>query len=132
MPKILVFEDDPNISDMYKLKLQHNGFDVRVINAPGDVVQQVKDFAPDLLILDILLPGMSGLSVLEEVRKDEALTTLPVVMLTNLSENAMVKRAKELGALGFYIKANFTPGEIVDIIKKIIAGESTEGTERME
>jgi len=78
-------------------------------------------------LLDVVLPGMDGFEILENVKKDPSKTHIPVIMLTNMGQESEVKRGLALGAEDYIIKAHFTAGEIVEKIKVIIARKSIGG-----
>ncbi|MFC1632646.1 response regulator transcription factor [Patescibacteria group bacterium] len=119
-PKILLIEDDSFLSSMYVTKLEISGFDVEAAEDGETGLEKVKSYSPDLVLLDIILPKMSGFEVLESIRKDDAYKDIPVIMLTNLSQRDDVERGLDLGAQDYLIKAHFTPSEVVTKIKKYL------------
>lgn len=119
-PKILLIEDDSFLSSMYVTKLEISGFEVEAAEDGESGLEKVKSFNPDLVLLDIILPKMSGFEVLENIRKDADTKDIPVIMLTNLSQRDDVERGLDLGAQDYLIKAHFTPSEVVTKIKKYL------------
>ncbi len=118
--KILIIEDDSFISDMYKIKLESEGFDVNV--APDGIqgLEEAGKWHPDLILLDIVMPKMDGFTVLQNLKQQPATQGVPVVMLTNLGQRDSVERGLKLGAKDYIIKAHFTPLEVVEKVKEFL------------
>ena len=119
---IVLVEDDTFISGMYFTKLSSLGWQVEVVEdgeAAWERLQQ--DPLPDLILLDVVLPKKDGFEILEGIRKDDRLKPVPVILLTNLGQKPDVERGGKLGADDYIIKAHFTPTEVVDKIKKLLA-----------
>jgi len=118
--KVLIIEDDSETLSMYSLALDKAGFEV----IPGvdgkDGLEKAKSRRPDLILLDIILPGVSGFDVLEELKRDPNLHTTPVVMLTNLGHEADLRRAQELGADRYLVKADYVPGRVLEEVKAML------------
>jgi CheY-like chemotaxis protein len=74
-----------------------------------------------MVLLDVIMPKMDGFSVLKSMREDEATKDLPVMLLTNLGQDEDIQKGKELGVIGYLIKANVTPAEVVESVKKELA-----------
>ncbi|MBI2175516.1 MAG: response regulator [Parcubacteria group bacterium] len=77
-------------------------------------------FTPKVILLDLVLPGMNGFEVLERLKKQKDTTHTPVIILSNLGQREDVERARRLGAEEFLIKANFTPGEVVEKVRRVM------------
>jgi CheY-like chemotaxis protein len=123
---VLMAEDDPFISRMYEIKLQSAGFRVIVKNNGRDAFEAIKESHPNLAVLDINMPELSGLEVLAALQNDNFdLSTMPVVMLTNSAELADRKRAQQFGA-EYLVKAEYTPREVLDIINQKLGVEKAE------
>ena len=114
--KILLVEDDRFISEIYYRKLTENGFDVKLAQDGIEAISFFKDFRPDLVLLDVMLPKKSGWEVLRDI-KDIKDSEAKVIMLTNLGEKEKIKQAQEMGADDYLVKASLTPSELVEIIK---------------
>lgn len=116
----MIVEDDIFVMDIYHTKLTQEGFDVLSATNGMDGLKKLKEEAevPDLMLLDILMPYMDGLEMLAELKKDDRLKNIPIIMLTNLSQKADVDKGLGLGANDFLIKSHFTPSEVLDKIKK--------------
>lgn len=118
-PKIVLVEDDQFIVDMYKIKLAPD-FDLRVAVDGQDGLDLIRQFKPDLVLLDIILPRLDGFEVLEEIKKDPELKDIPVLLLTNLGQRDNIRRGLRLGALDYVIKAHYTPGEVAEKVKQVL------------
>ena len=117
---VLIIEDDPLLSKMYEAKFISEGFNV-LKAADGEEGMKVAIAShPSLLVLDVMMPRLSGIDMLVELRKDVWGKTVPVVIISNLSEQNEGDKAKTLGVLEYLIKANITPGELVETAKKYL------------
>jgi len=117
--KVLLVEDDLFLRDICQKKLIKEGFNVDMAVNGEEAVKKVDEFKPEIVLLDIILPAMDGFEVLKRIRShnDEAIKTMPVIMLTNLGQEEDVKKALELGASDYLVKAHFTTEEIAEKIK---------------
>jgi len=118
--KILVVEDDKFLRDLIVQKLLKEGFDVSEAVDGEQGIKKIKEVKPDLILLDLILPGIDGFEVLTEVKKDPVLAEIPVIILSNLGQKDDIERGLKLGAADYLIKAHFTPGEIIEKIKNIL------------
>lgn len=121
MKKILLAEDDPFIIDIYTTKLKQANLEVEVVNEGDEVLEKARKQKPDLLLLDIVLPTMNGWEILRAIRESEDLKDLPVVILSNLYQKDEVEKGLKFGALKYLIKAHYTPSEVVEEVKKVLA-----------
>jgi two-component system alkaline phosphatase synthesis response regulator PhoP len=121
MKKILVVEDDPMLLEIYQKKF--NGGEFEVITATSGIEAEKKAAAekPDLILLDLVLPEKDGLSVLKTIKEDNSLQGTKVVIFSNLSQEEEQQKAQSLGADGFIVKSEFTPQQLVDKVKEILA-----------
>ena len=110
--RVLFVEDDPAVAQMYKLKLELDGYSVEVAVDGVQAVQMATERPPDIIFLDIRLPKMDGLGVLEALRRDERTSKVPVVILSNYSERELVERGLRLGALEYLIKSQTSPARV--------------------
>ncbi len=118
--QILLIEDDPFLIDIYSQKLTKAGFKVEVAKNGKSALQSLRERKPQLVILDIVLPGIEGWEILRKIKKDRSLTGLKVVVLSNLGQKEEVEKGLKLGAVKYLIKAHYTPGEVVREIEKVI------------
>ncbi len=116
--KILLAEDDEFLSSLIKNRLEREHFTVKVAVNGDEVVAMVREFQPDLVLLDIILPGKLGFEILEEMQKDPKLSKLPFMVMSNLGQESDITRAKELGAVDYFVKARIM---IDDLIGRISA-----------
>ena len=117
---ILLIEDESAIADMYAFKFRKAGYAVTVARDGAEGLRRAQEILPDLILLDILMPRMDGLSVLQSLKAKGETRDIPVVLLTNLGQEEDIERGLAAGALDYLIKANYTPAEILAKIKKII------------
>lgn len=120
MTKIAIIEDDPVISQMYRMKFEADGFDVQLANNGLIGVQLVKTFKPDIILLDLQMPEMNGVDALEIIRKDESSEKTPVIILTNLGEEEAPKELQKLNIHSYIVKANLTPRQVVQRVKEAL------------
>ncbi|HEY7200193.1 MAG TPA: response regulator [Candidatus Dormibacteraeota bacterium] len=106
--EVLIVEDDLAMAEMYRIQLQADGYGVRVAGTAADALTAIDRCAPDLVLLDVLLPGHDGFEVLEHLRHTMDAAP-PVVILSNYGEPAMVDRGLSLGALDYFVKSRITP-----------------------
>jgi DNA-binding response OmpR family regulator len=119
MPKnILIIEDDKFLRDLIVQKVAKEGFNVSAAIDGEDGVKKIKEEKPDLVLLDLILPGIDGFEVLAQVREEESLKSLPVIILSNLGQREDVEKGLRLGAIDYLVKAHFTPGEIIYKIRQ--------------
>lgn len=120
MIKITIIEDDPTISQMYRMKFESDGFEVRLA-ANGQIgVEVVEKFRPDIILLDLQMPEMNGTEALRYIRAKDWGKTIPVIVLTNLGEEEAPREIKELGVHSYIVKANLTPRQVVEQVKSAI------------
>ena len=122
MAKILVIEDDPLMSRMYQKVFTFEGYEVEMAADGEDALTKVRTGKPTLILLDIMMPKMNGLQVLEKLKADPDTNAIPVVMLTNLAGQQDVEKALSMGAVKYIVKSEQEPKKVVDMVKEIIAG----------
>ncbi len=116
--KIVVIEDEKYIMDMYKEIMEESGFNVRAAQNGESGLAVIEEFKPDLIMLDLMLPGIDGMEVLRVVRKDPVKYGTPIiVVLTNLSNEVMIKDAFYEKADGYLMKTELTPEQVVSEVK---------------
>jgi len=117
---ILVAEDDIYYANIYKVKLTKEGFDV-VIAANGDwAIKLARQKKPDLVLLDLIMPVKDGFEFLKEIKKDPILAKTKIVVLSNLGQEEDIKKAREYGIDGYFIKTNVSIQELVSKIKMFV------------
>lgn len=117
---ILIVEDDAFLSDMYQTKFSESGYEVKVAQDGQQGLSMLQEgLRPDMVLLDIVMPKMDGIEMLTAMKKNEKLKDIPVVLLTNLGQESDITRGMELGALDYFVKAHFTPSEIVKKVEAL-------------
>jgi len=119
-PLILVVEDDKFLCDLLAYKIEERGYRMEVAVDGEEGIKQIKTLKPDLVLLDLILPGIDGFGVLGQVHDDPQISQIPVIILSNLGQQEEIEKGLSLGAKDYMIKAHFTPQEVVDRIKKIL------------
>jgi DNA-binding response OmpR family regulator len=122
MKRIVIVEDDQLLAEMYKTKFELAGYKVEVHHTAELALPELTKDRPDLVILDVLLPGKNGLWLLKEMHAGQA--TVPVVILTNLLEADFTMPTKlrdSLGVVGYHVKTQVTPAEVLTTVQEALA-----------
>jgi CheY-like chemotaxis protein len=122
MAKILIIEDDQLMIRLYEKVFKFEKYDVAVASNGQEGLTKVKSFKPTLILLDIMMPEMNGLEVLERLKADPETKKIPVVVLTNLSGTQDAETALGKGAVKYIVKSEHEPKEVVKIVKGVLAG----------
>ena len=117
MKKILIVEDDKFLRELMVRKLSQENFEIIEAVDGEEGIKKIKDTIPDIVLLDLILPGIDGFEVLAKVKEDTTTNSIPVIILSNLGQREDVERGMKLGAIDYLVKAHFTPNEIIDKIK---------------
>jgi DNA-binding response OmpR family regulator len=115
--KILLVEDDTALAGVYQSRLELEGFSIRVVNNGEDALSAAIDFKPDLVLLDAMMPKISGFDVLDILRNTPETTNIRVVMLTALSQPKDKERAESLGVDDYLVKSQVVIGDVVERVK---------------
>lgn len=118
--KVLLVEDEEFIRDLFKRQLDLSGFTTDAFSTGNDGIAALDKNAYDLVLLDIMLPDINGLQILQTIRSKPETKNVAVVLLTNLGQDAVIKQGFELGADGYLVKAAYTPDQIVQEVKNIM------------
>jgi len=121
MKKILLIEDDQLIASIYRNKFVGEGFEVELAHDGGVGFATIGSFHPDLIILDLMLPGITGLDLLKKIRADESLKHLPVIVFSNTYLSNMVQEAWKAGASKCLSKAASTPKQLIETVRSLLA-----------
>lgn len=120
--KILLVEDDLYIRDIYKEVLKNEGYDLTIAIDGQDGLTKAREGGYDLILLDMMMPKMDGMTVLKELQKNPPKEpNTQIVVLTNLAHDAVIQEALALGAKGYLVKSGLNPDEFVEQIRKFIA-----------
>lgn len=118
--RILIVEDDEFLAEIYEKQFLFEGYEAEIAHDGEQALSMLASKDYDLVLLDIMLPKLDGISVLKEIRKTEKTSKIPVVILSNLSQDATVKEGLSLGANGYLLKAQYLPKQAVAEVKKFL------------
>lgn len=118
--KVLIVEDDEFLRSLNAKRLETEGFKVAVAVDGQNAIDLIPKELPDLIFLDLLLPGVDGFEVLKKIKADDKTKSIPVVVFSNLGQKEDIEKARNLGAVDFLVKANFTLDDVVTKIKEIL------------
>lgn len=116
--KVLIVEDDRFLSSMLKTNLEKEGFNIEQAFEGEEGLAKLKSSKPDLVLLDLMMPKMSGFELLEHVVTDPELNTTPVIVISNVGEEGDVNRAKDLGVVGYFVKAQTPLDNMGSIVRE--------------
>ena len=120
MKKILLVEDEKELADVITLQLKENGFDVEVAYDGIEGLEKALDYRPDLILLDIIMPKMDGMTMLKKLRKDHWGAGVKVILLTNLDDNTRVAEAVKQHSFDYLVKADWNIKDVIKLIKEKI------------
>ncbi|MDP3964893.1 MAG: response regulator [bacterium] len=115
---ILVVEDEESIAKSYLKHFHDLGWEVVIAIDGEDALEKLKNVTPDLILLDLILPKMHGFEFLSQIKQDEKLKNLPVIILSNLSSSRNKDKAVALGAEKYFVKTEVTIGDIVEMVQE--------------
>jgi len=118
--KILIVEDDNFVAEVYSTKLLEMGHEVLIAQNGEEGLAQVGLNKPDLILLDIIMPVMGGIEMLEELKKNDGWKNIPIILLTNVGEKESIQRVRDLGVEDYLIKSHFTPAEVIEKIETVL------------
>ena len=111
---VLIVEDDVFLMSLLKNRMESEGFSVLAAKDGEEAIKVLKEIKPDLILLDIILPGRSGFEVLEEMKSDPQIQNSPVMIISNLGQDIDIDRGKNLGALEYFVKARSSMDDVVE------------------
>ena len=126
MTKILIIEDDPLISHMYQKIFMVEGYEVDVAEDGVDGLRRAKKTLPTLILLDIMMPKMNGIEVLNELKRDPLTVKIPVIVLTNLSGIQNTDDSLKNNVAKYIVKSDHKPKEIVAMVKEVLANYTSQ------
>lgn len=124
MAKVLIVEDDQFLARMYKKKFEVAGFEVEVAMDGEDGLLKMRTLKPDIVLMDIMMPKLNGIDAIVQAKSDSQIKDIPVLVLTNLSNTDDAQSAVKSGAIGYMVKSDFTPSQVVEKVKGIIGNIS--------
>ena len=126
---VMIVDDDHFILNMYKIKFEHAGFNVKTAADGKEALDIARSgYAPDVLLIDILMPVMGGLEFLQHIREEKLFEHVPIIVLSNQSQSTDISEAMKWGIKSYIVKATTVPSEIVDEIKNMFSISVTEDT----
>lgn len=120
MKKILIVEDDKFLRELVVTNLAKKNYAISEAVDGEEGVKKTKEEKPDLILLDLVLPGMDGFEVLSQIKSDPAVSSIPVIIFSNLGQKEDIERGLALGASGYLIKAHFVLSEVVEKIRQLL------------
>jgi DNA-binding response OmpR family regulator len=119
---VLLVEDDPFLSSLLKNRLLKEDIEVKHARDGQEALDMLKEYKPDLILLDLILPKKSGFEVMEGIRQDPQLSSAPVIIISNLGQPEDIQKGQELGAIEYFIKAKTSIDDLVGNIKGFLVG----------
>lgn len=117
---VLIVDDEPSLLDIYATKLSAEGYGVLLAKDGIEGYEMAVYENPSAILLDVILPLKNGFDVLKDLKANPRTRAIPVIILSNLGQEYEVKRGLQLGAAGFLVKANLTPGQVTDVLQKVL------------
>lgn len=118
--KVLVVDDEPAVREIYNKEFSNNGFKVILAVDGKEGLLKAGEEIPDLILLDVMMPNMSGVDTLKALKKNELTKKIPILLLTNLGEEQIIKEGFKLGADGYLLKVSYTPAQVVDECRRFL------------
>jgi CheY-like chemotaxis protein len=118
--KILIIEDDRFLSLVLKGRLEREGFEVYQAFDGNEALEALKKITPDIILLDLIMPNMSGFEFLESLRSDPQYASIPVVVVSNLGQESDIEKAKSLGVIEYYVKVRTSVDNLILNIKSLL------------
>jgi len=118
--KVLIIEDDHFLSSILKSKLEKEGFEVHQAFDGDEGLAMLQNFKPNLILLDLIMPKLSGFDVLQQVSVDPELSQIPIMVASNLGQDSDIQKAKSLGAVDYYVKVRTSIDELAQLVKNVI------------
>lgn len=119
--KICIVEDEPSIREIYQIELEKNGYEVTSASNGAEGLELLKREKPDVALIDVMMPEMNGIELMEAMRKDELLSKIPVIVITNLSDEETIRKAGELESRFYLNKTLFKPNDVVGIVREVLS-----------
>ena len=120
MASILIVEDDRFVRDLYQHEFEKSGYDIKLAEDGEIALKVVKESKFDCILLDVMLPKLDGLEVLRRIKEDSATKNIPVMILSNLGQDEIIRQALQIGAKAYIVKSLYTPSQVVNEIRGLI------------
>lgn len=128
MAKILIVEDDSFLNKMYAKKFEVEGYEVQTAADGLEGLEKMRSFHPDMVLMDVMMPRLDGLSALAQAKADPGIKDIPIVILTNLSTEHDSQDAVNKGAVAHIVKSNITPSQLVDRVIELLSPDKQTNT----
>jgi len=125
MAKILIVEDDSILSDLYNNTFSFAGYTTVIAKNGLEGFDKARQENPDIIFLDLMMPKMNGLELIEELKKNETTKNIPVVILSNFSDEKLAKEAMAKGALAYIIKSDYEPKQVIQMADKWLSEKTS-------
>ena len=126
--RIVLVEDEPTLANLIESGLRKEGYEVKSARNGTRGLQLIREAKPDLVLLDIMLPGLKGFAILEKLYKeDHMLPALPVIIISNTGDSIEIERASKMGVRDYLIKVNFNPDEVIEKVNNVFRAEADNG-----
>lgn len=123
--KIVVVEDNHDLRFLYSFKLENEGFIVRSVGDGEKALTLIEEFRPDIILLDLILPGISGPELLARLRQEEWASDIRVIVLTNVNKNEAPPTLRFLVVDRYIVKAHHTPAQLVSVVREVLNEKPT-------
>ncbi|MDP1706626.1 MAG: response regulator [bacterium] len=123
--KILLVEDEPLLLNLLKQRLERDGFEIVAAHDGEEALKILETVEPSLILLDIILPKVSGFEVMEAIQKNPNYKKAPIIVISNLGQDTDMAKGQSLGAVGYFIKAQVSIEDLVTKIKAFLSGQKT-------
>ncbi len=124
LKKVMIIDDDSFLLEMYSKKFSKAGYDVKIVNSTDLALKVLRDgYAPDIMLVDIVMPGMDGLELVSKIKTENLAPTATVIMLTNQSSSGDVSRAQKIKVDGYIIKATSIPSDVLTQMEQIYSSK---------
>lgn len=118
--KVAIVEDDPQIVEMYKLKLEKEGYEVKTAADGNEGIQLIADYTPDVVMLDLMMPNKTGIEMLEELRGKPGGNDVKVMILTNVGDDATTSQVYRLAPMDYIVKSEMTPQQVFERVQDVL------------
>jgi DNA-binding response OmpR family regulator len=118
--KVAIIEDDMAIVQMYRMKFEHEGYEVATAADGAGGLQLIEDFEPDIILLDLMMPNMNGLEMLAKLRNQPSGHQAKIVVLTNMGDTETATRVYKMAADDYIVKAEMTPKQVAERVKTLL------------
>ena len=129
--RIVLVEDERTLANLIDIGLKKEGYDVKIARDGKKGLRLILDEKPDLVLLDLMLPGLKGFDILEKLKEKGILPKLAIVIISNSGEQIEIERAIEMGVRDYLIKVNFNPNEVIDKVKHVLKAEAGRGKKKI-